>query len=184
MSDGELLEPRPELADFWLPEDEADVGDPRPMLHGLLVERGVTIEDPIVVEDVKCPPSFLGISSGVVHTVDMGPYTRDVFIDDLSNLVKNLADLIAKDYNPFQPIRFYQPAYSSYGISPYTFSGDEHPFDLRLIGMAERSIVLEVEGEKHSAPGIKWYLTTMITPNKERDKGVYVATDWGSQFDG
>lgn len=172
-----------ELVDFWLPENEFMIGDPRIALWKALTDRKVIIVDAVEVENPECPPSFLGISSGWAHTTAHGPHTMRVFNEDLRHCIDVLADLIAEEYNPFEPIRFYRPALASFGISPYTFTGRECPFDLRVIGMAERSIGVEHEGEAIYAPGLKWYLSTMIVPNPERDRDVHVGVDYGAQYD-
>jgi hypothetical protein len=173
----------PELADFWLPEDEADIGEPRIDLWKALTDRDVIIAPAVEVPEPNCPPSFLGISSGWSHTTAHGPHDREIFFEDLARATGIFADMIAKEYNPFEPIRFYREAVASYGISPYTFAGGEFPFDVRLIGMIERSIPYEHEGEQLWAPGIKWYLSTMIVPHKERDADVHIGYDYGSKYD-
>lgn len=173
------------LADFWLPDSEEDIGDPRQAITQGLVTLKVDIEDAIEVDpNPKCPPSFLGISCGWYHTVDHGPQDEETFREDLQGAIDRFVELISKKYNPFQPIRFYRDANPSYGISPFTFTGDEAPFDLRLIGMVERSIGYEYQGEKIYAPGVKWFLSTMVVPDKERDAEVHVGYDWGSAYDG
>ena len=176
----------PDLADFWLPESEAEITDPRIHLWKELCDRGVEIRGAVEVEDSNCPPSFLGVSAGWAHTIFHGEHTRDTFSTDLAAAVVRLAELIADVYSPFEPIRFYRDAVASYGVSPYTFRGSECPFDLRLIGMVERSISIPIVGDDEPVhgPGIKWYLSTMVVPDKDRDKDVYVGYDYGQNYDG
>jgi hypothetical protein len=52
--------------------------------------------------------------------------------------------------------------------------------------MVERSIPVPIEGEEDPgyAPGLKWYLSTMVVPDPERDADVHVGYDWGSNYDG
>lgn len=172
------------LADFWLPDSNEDIGDPRPGIWHELITRNVTIAEPFEVEkNTKCPPSFLGVSAGWYHTIDHGPQTEEIFRDDLQGAIIRFADLIAEKYNPFEPILFYRPAVASYGVSPYSFEGGDMPFDVRIIGMVEQSIPFDVDGERRWAPGVKWWLSTMIVPNEKRDAEVHVGYDWGANYD-
>lgn len=176
------------LADFWLPENEDAIGDPRPAIWSAMIERGVSIDELVEVEkNTNCPPSFLGVSCGWYHTIDHGPQDEATFRKDLEGAVERFVDMIAEKYDPFQPIQFYRDANPSYGVSPFTFTGGGMPFDLRLIGMVEHSIVMEVEvdggKERISSPGVKWFLSTMIVPDKDRDAEVRVGHDWGTKYD-
>ena len=168
----------------WLPDFKEvwdQYGDLRSRIQGALFCDGCSCQSPFQIEnaivmDPEKPDPVKVVGANWIHADAHGIMTKDIFFEDLSKCIGELADMIYKDQNPFQPVRIYKDAENAYGVGYFDWRGDDYPFDIRTITQFGTWEFTTDKGEFVNSAGLRFWIATLVLPKKE-DADVHVGKD-------